>query len=48
LKADEAGTKVIIKHTGFADEDEMKSHKAGWTDFFFDPMEDFILIIDKS
>ena len=27
---------------------EMKSHKSGWTDFFFDPMEDFILIIDKS
>ena len=48
LKEDEAGTKVILHHTGFPDEDEMKSHKAGWTDFFFDPMEDFILIIDKS
>ena len=48
LKADEAGTKVIIKHTGFPDEKERDSHKAGWTDFFFDPMEDFILIIDKS
>ncbi len=48
LKEDEAGTKVIIHHTGFPDEDEMKSHKAGWTDYFFDPMEDFILIIDKS
>ena len=48
LKADEAGTKVILHHTGFPNEDEMKSHKTGWTDFFFDPMEDFILIIDKS
>ena len=48
LKEDEAGTKVILHHTGFPNEDEMKSHKAGWTDFFFDPMEDFILIIDKS
>ncbi len=48
LKADEAGTRVILKHTGFPNEDEMKSHKSGWTDFFFDPMEDFILIIDKS
>ena len=48
LKEDEAGTKVILHQTGFPNEDEMKSHKAGWTDFFFDPMEDFILIIDKS
>ncbi len=48
LKEDEAGTKVILHHTGFPDEEEMKNHKAGWTDFFFDPMEDFILIIDKS
>ena len=48
LKADEAGTKVVIHHTGFTDEDERKSHKSGWTDYFFDPMEDFILIIDKS
>ena len=48
LKEDEAGTKVILHHTGFPSEEEMKSHKSGWTDFFFDPMEDFILIIDKS
>ena len=48
LKEDEAGTKVIVKHTGFPTEEEMKSHRSGWTDFFFDPMEDFILILDKS
>lgn len=48
LRPDEAGTKVVLRQTGFADEDEMKSHKAGWTDYFFDPLEDFILIIDKS
>ena len=48
LKADEAGTKVILHHTGLPNEEEMNSHKSGWTDFFFDPMEDFILIIDKS
>ncbi len=48
LKEDEAGTKVIVHHTGFPNEKEMDSHKTGWTDFFFDPMEDFILIIDKS
>ncbi len=48
LKEDEAGTKVILHHTGLPNEDEVKAHKSGWTDFFFDPMEDFILIIDKS
>jgi activator of HSP90 ATPase len=48
LREDEAGTKVILHHTGFPNEEEMKSHKSSWTDFFFDPMEDFILIIDKS
>lgn len=48
LQEDEAGTRVVLKHTGFTDESEMKSHRSGWTDFFFDPMEDFILIIDKS
>ena len=48
LKEDEAGTRVVVHHTGFPNEEEMRSHKSGWTDFFFDPMEDFILIIDKS
>jgi uncharacterized protein YndB with AHSA1/START domain len=48
LKEDEAGTKVIIKHSGFPNAEEMNSHKSGWTDFFFDPLEDYILIVDKS
>jgi uncharacterized protein YndB with AHSA1/START domain len=48
LKEDEAGTKVTLHHTGFPNEKERDSHRSGWTDFFFDPMEDFILIIDKS
>ena len=48
LKKDEAGTKVILKHTGLPSQQEADSHKSGWTDYFFDPMEDFILIIDKS
>ena len=48
LKSDEGGTKVILKQTGFPNEKERDSHKSGWTDFFFDPLEDFILIIDKS
>lgn len=48
LKADEAGTNVIVHHTGFPSEEEMNSHKNGWTDYFFEPMEDFIMVFDKS
>jgi len=47
LKDDEAGTKLILRHTGFANEEEMKSHKNGWSDYFFEPLEDFISIFDK-
>jgi activator of HSP90 ATPase len=47
LKEDEAGTKVILHHAGFPNDEEMKSHKAGWTDFFFEPMEDYIMVFDK-
>ena len=43
LKEDEAGTKVILKHTGFPDEEQMNSHRSGWSDFFFTPMEDYIM-----
>jgi len=48
LKEDEAGTKVIVTHTGLPSEKEMDGHKTGWTDFVFDPLEDYILIVDKS
>lgn len=47
LKADEAGTRVIVDHKGLPNEEEMNSHKSGWTDYFFDPMEDFIMVFDK-
>ncbi|PQJ10430.1 hypothetical protein CJD36_010655 [Flavipsychrobacter stenotrophus] len=48
LKPYGAGTLVKLKHTGFPSEKESDSHKSGWSDFYFDPMEDFMLIIDKS
>ncbi len=48
LEANEAGTKVVVRHTGFPNEKERDSHKNGWTDFFFDPLEDYILMVDKS
>jgi uncharacterized protein YndB with AHSA1/START domain len=48
LKADNGGTRVILHHNGFPDEDEMKSHRSGWTDYFFDPMEDYIMIFEQD
>lgn len=49
LKADgQGGTRLTLEHTNLPTEDEMNSHKTGWSDYFFDPMEDYMLIIDKS
>jgi uncharacterized protein YndB with AHSA1/START domain len=48
LKEDEAGTKVFLKHTGFPNASEMEGHKSGWADFFFTPMEDYIMVTEKS
>lgn len=47
LEDDEAGTKVTLHHKGFPDEEEMNSHKTGWTEFFFDPLEDYIMVTEK-
>lgn len=47
LKKHDGGTKVILHHTGFATEEEMKDHRSGWADFFFDPLEDFIMVFDN-
>ena len=48
LKPHAAGTQLTLQHTGFPNEKERDSHKTGWADYYFDPMEDFMLIIDKS
>ncbi len=49
LKGDsQGGTVIKVIHTGLPNEKERDEHKTGWSDFFFDPMEDFMLIIDKS
>jgi glutathione S-transferase len=48
LKAENGGTKVTVRHTGFPDEEEMKSHHSGWTDYFFDPLEDYIMIFEQK
>lgn len=46
LEPVEAGTKVTLHHTGLPDEKEMEEHKSGWSDYFFVPMEDFIMAFD--
>jgi len=48
LTDDEAGTKVVLHHNNFPNEEEMKSHESGWTDYFFDPMEDYIAVTEKD
>jgi uncharacterized protein YndB with AHSA1/START domain len=48
LKSKDGGTLIKVTHTGFADEEEMKSHKSGWTDYFFDPLEDYIMIFEQN
>jgi uncharacterized protein YndB with AHSA1/START domain len=44
LQADKEGTKVLLTHNGFPNEEEMESHKEGWTEHFFGPMEEYILV----
>jgi uncharacterized protein YndB with AHSA1/START domain len=34
-----SGTKVILKHSGFPNEDELKSHHEGWKEHVFDPLK---------
>ncbi len=43
----DGGTKVQVSHSGFPNEDEMKAHEAGWSDYFFDPLEDYIMVFDR-
>ncbi len=48
LKKKDGGTSVSVHHNNFADEDEMNSHKNGWSDYFFEPLEDYIMIFEKN
>jgi uncharacterized protein YndB with AHSA1/START domain len=34
-----SGTKIILEHTHFPNEREMKSHKGGWKEHVFDPLK---------
>jgi len=47
LESRDGGTKVTVHHTGLPTEDEAASHRSGWTDHFFDPLEDYIMIFEQ-
>jgi len=47
LEGKDGGTKVTVHHTGLPTEDEAASHRSGWTDYFFDPLEDYIMIFEQ-
>jgi uncharacterized protein YndB with AHSA1/START domain len=47
LEGKDGGTKVSVLHTGLPTEDEAASHRSGWTDYFFDPLEDYIMIFEQ-
>jgi activator of HSP90 ATPase len=38
------GTRVTLTQTGLPTEEEKEEHLRGWTDFFFEPMEEYMLI----
>lgn len=44
LKASGEQTLLVLNHSNLPDEDEVKSHKTGWNDFFFTPLEDYLMI----
>ena len=43
LVEESGATRVEVKHTGLPNEEEMNKHESGWTEYFFGPMESYIL-----
>lgn len=33
------GTKIVLEHSSFPNETEMKNHKSGWKEFVLDPLK---------
>jgi uncharacterized protein YndB with AHSA1/START domain len=44
LKPAGEGTMLHLQHTLLPNEDEVKSHLHGWEDFFFVPLEDYLMV----
>ena len=47
FKPTKTGTKAILKHSGFPNDSELQSHKAGWTEFVFDPLKLYLISTQK-
>ncbi len=43
LKPHEAGTELQVIHSGFPSQEEADKHRSGWTDFVFEPLNDFLI-----
>lgn len=43
LVEENGATKIELKHTGLPNEEEMNKHESGWMQYFFGPMENYIL-----
>jgi uncharacterized protein YndB with AHSA1/START domain len=41
FSATKAGTKIVLKHSGFPDEQSTKEHHGGWTEHVFKPLKGF-------
>ncbi len=43
LIQENGATKIELNHTGLPNEEEMNKHENGWMEYFFGPMENYIL-----
>ena len=43
LKPHQAGTEILIHHSGFPSQTEADNHLNGWTDYVFEPLNDFLI-----
>lgn len=48
LSKDKEGTKVIVEHKGLPSQEEADSHKEGWEEYIFGPMEEYIWATTKK
>ena len=44
LKVEGEQTLLVLNHTNLPNEEEVKAHDSGWHDFFFTPLEDYLMI----
>jgi activator of HSP90 ATPase len=47
FKSTKTGTKLTLKHSGFPNDSELQSHKAGWKEFVFEPLKMYLVSTQK-